>query len=223
MNGTSHTFRRALQALVLTASVAAVAVPTATAGSGGPGLVPSKLGTPDTRQENRSVSSAGLIPSTLGSQDPRDTASESVSGASVVARQLGSQDPRDTAFASVSESESSVVARQLGSQDPRDTASAVIAESSIVARQLGTPDTRDAAQPAWLRALEIRGEGMNELYADGNQGSVGTVEGASSNGGFDFGNLEIGIVVAVCGLLLLTALGIGARQARHTRHRLGSV
>jgi hypothetical protein len=202
MNGKAHTIRRTLQALVLTATVAAITVPVASAGNGG---------------------GAGLVPSRLGSPDPRESHGKVlVSQSSVVARQLGSQDPRDTAAESVSQS--SIVARQLGSQDPRDTASQVIAESSVVASELGTPDTRDAAgvvaQPAWLRALQIRGEGMNKLYADGNKTPVGNV--TSSDGGINFGNVGTGIVGAVCGLLLLTALGIGARQVRHTRHRLGS-
>jgi hypothetical protein len=224
MNGKAHTIRRTLQALVLTATVATITVPVASAGNGG---------------------GAGLVPSRLGSPDPRESHGKVlVSQSSVVARQLGSQDPRDTAAESVSQS--SIVARQLGSQDPRDTASQVIAESSVVASELGTPDTRDAAgvvaqpawlralqirgegmnklygnvQPGWLRALQIRGEGMNELYADGNTTPVGNV--TSSDGGINFGNVGIGIVGAVCGLLLLTALGIGARQVRHTRHRLGS-
>jgi hypothetical protein len=195
MNGTSHSIRRTLQGLVLTASVAAIVVPSAFAGSnGGPGLVPSKLGSPDPRESQGTVLSAGLVPSRLGSQDPRDTASQA------------------------------------------------IAESSIVASELGTPDTRDAVgqssdgdfmfrdyfrgthyvgQPDWLRALQIRGEGMNKLSADGKLNSAGTVV-ASSKDGFDFGQVGIGIVGVVCGLLLLTALGIGARQVRHTRHRLGS-
>ncbi len=202
MNGKAQTIRRTLQALVLTATVAAITVPVASAGNGG---------------------GAGLVPSRLGSPGPREAHG----------KVLGPQ--------------SSIVAGQLGSQDPRDTASQVIAESSMVASELGTPDTRDAArgvvgqpawlralqirgegmnklygnvQPGWLRALQIRGEGMNELYADGNTIPVGNV--TPSDGGTDFGNVGIGIVGAVCGLLLLTALGIGARQVRHTRHRLGS-
>ena len=177
MNGKSHTIQRTLRAVALTASVAAVAVPSAFAGnSGGPGIVPSKLGSPDPREANGNVNSAGLVPSRLGSQDPRDTASQA------------------------SGSQSSIVASRLGSQDPRDTASQVIAESSVVARELGTPDTRDAA---------LQANDGDFMFRDNFRGT-------------HFGNLEIGIVGAVCGLLLLTALGIGARQVRHTRHRLGS-
>jgi hypothetical protein len=204
MNSTSHTIRRTLQALAVTAAIAAVAAPAAGAVGRGSdaGIVPSKLGSPDPRESNTKVFSAGLVPSRLGSQDPRDSAAASFgSQASIVARQLGSQDPRDTAAASFG-SQASIVARQLGSQDPRDTASQVLAESSIVARDLGTPDTGSRNDTTSI----VRGGVVNQA-TDENR---------------DWSNLGIGIVVAACGLLLLTALGIGARQARHARHRLGS-
>ena len=206
MNGTSHSIRRTLQALALTASIAAVAAPeAAAAGYGSPGMVPSKLGSPDPREANSNVSSAGFVPSRLGSQDPRDTAAaSSVSRASIVARQLGSQDPRDTASQSLAQS--SIVARQLGSQDPRDTAAESVSQSSIVARQLGSPDTRDAVMQALDGGFFVRSTHDTAVPKDGR----------------DWSNFGIGIVVAACGLLLLSALGIGARQVRHTRHRLGS-
>ena len=234
MNGKSHTIRRTLQALVLTVSVAAVAVPSAF--SGNPGLVPSKLGSPDPRESQGNVTSAGLVPSKLGSQDPRDTAAASSgSQSSIVARQLGSQDPRDTASQVVAES--SLVASELGTPDTRDAALqandgdfmfrdyfrgthyvADAGQASLVARQLGSPDVQDAGLQS------NNGDFMFRDYFNGTHYVVrGHVEEQASAGdGINWSTIGIGIVGAVCGLLLLTALGIGARQVRHTRHRLGS-
>jgi hypothetical protein len=237
MNDKSHTIRRTLQAAVLAALVAAVAVPSAFAGnSGSPGIVPSKLGSPDPRESNGNVNSAGLVPSTLGSQDPRDTASEAAgSQSSIVARQLGSQDPRDTASQIVAES--SMVASELGTPDTRDAALQAndgdfmfrdyfrgthygprVGQASIVARQLGSPDARDAG---------LQWNDGDFMFRDYFNGTHYVVRGhleeqTSADDGIDWNTIGIGIVGAVCGLLLLTALGIGARQVRHTRHRLGS-
>ena len=82
MNRTSHTIRRKLGLVALSLTVAAVAVPAASAGQGDPGLVPSKLGTLDPRDtaqqtQKQSVQiqpEAGLVASVLGSPDTRDAA-----------------------------------------------------------------------------------------------------------------------------------------------------
>ena len=190
MNGTSHIQRR-LQVLVVAGVVAAIAVPAALAG--GPGLVPSKLGSPDPREGHSQVTSPGMVASKLGSQDPRDTLNDAIG-------------------------QSSIAARQLGSPDPRDTAGEVLAEQpSIVASRLGTPDTRDAAVSSYDGDFMFR-DYFRGTHWNGNE----QVQQAASNDGFDWSRLAIGIVVAVCGLLVLTALGIGARQVRHTRAGLGS-
>jgi hypothetical protein len=82
MNGKTH-MRRRLSVIALAASIAVVAVPAASAGSG---------------------YQAGLVPSKLGSQDPRETALESQTfSPSVVDRLVGSPDPRDSSVQSLNE------------------------------------------------------------------------------------------------------------------------
>lgn len=83
---------------------------------------------------------------------------------------------------------------------------------------------RDSPAAGTLAAPQekgLDGDYMLRDYLNGTHFQSQQAE-SSSNGGLDLGNIGIGIVGAVCGLLLLTALGIGARQVRHTRHRLGS-
>jgi hypothetical protein len=222
MNGKAHTIRQTLKTLAVVASVAAVAVPAAVAGnSDGPGLVPSKLGSPDPRESQGKVFSPGMIASKLGSQDPRDTAAETLSQASIVASRLGSQDPRDTAAAEIAES--SIVARQLGSPDTRDAALQSYDGDFMFRDYFG--GTHWASQPqstSNLNDLYRRNVALNDLHHGGQTAQVGGVSQVSTEDGFDWGNVEIGIVVAACGLLLLVALGIGARQVRQTRHGLGS-
>jgi len=73
-----------------------------------------------------------------------------------------------------------------------------------------------------LNYLYKRSVALNDLHHSGQTAQVGGVSQVSTSDAFDWGNLELGLVAAACGLLLLVALGIGARQVRHTRHRLGS-
>jgi hypothetical protein len=75
MKGKTNTTSRRLSLVALAASIAAVAIPAASAGGG---------------------YQAGLVPSKLGSPDPRDTAKTNQTfSPSVIDRQIGSPDPRD--------------------------------------------------------------------------------------------------------------------------------
>lgn len=82
MNRKTYRTRRRLSTVALIVSLAAVAVPAATAGGRhDPGLVPSKLGTVDPRDTARNQKQsveirpeAGLVASKLGSPDVRDAA-----------------------------------------------------------------------------------------------------------------------------------------------------
>lgn len=168
MNRKTHTSRRIVSALALIGSVAAIAVPTASAGNqNDPGIVPSKLGSQDPRDTvGKALFSPSIVASRLGSQDPRDTAVAELNQPSLVARQLGSPDARDSlaesntfgvaaqehgaaGFGNVDMGsdglyQPSLVAMKIGSQDSRDTVAENVPQSSIVANELGSPDTRDA-------------------------------------------------------------------------------
>ncbi len=141
-----------------------------------------------------STQQAGMVPGKLGSPDPRDSARNAFFSPGIVASRLGSPDPREAATQVLYSP--GIVASRLGSQDPRGTADEALSTSSIAASRLGSPDVRDAVASAQYTPV-------------------------SSNNGFDWGKVGIGII-AVCGLLLLVALGMGARQFRHSGHGLGS-
>jgi hypothetical protein len=238
MNGKTHKIRRAVSAFALIASVAVVAAPAAVAGNTQPGMVPSKLGSPDPRDSARKVLfTPSIVASRLGSDAAQDVAVKDNSD--LVARTY--------LYGTDSNGESSVVAIRLGSPDVRDNAiprGAAIGtdglngdfmfrdylrgthftgdSSSLVARQLGSPDIRDAAQRSSGYLMRSDFSGMHESSPQVAQ-PVDQVEGASTDDSVNWGKVGIGIAVAVCGLLLLVALGIGARQVRHGGHRLGSV
>jgi hypothetical protein len=153
---------------------------------------------------------------------------------------------RNYLYGTHSNGESSVVAIRLGSPDVRDSAiprGAVIGtdglngdfmfrdylrgthftrdSSSVVARQLGSPDIRDAAQKSSGNSMLTDFSGMHWASPLTAPPVVDATQ-ASTDDGINWGKFGIGIAVAVCGLLLLVALGIGARQVRHGGHRLGS-
>ena len=101
MKRKSYRIRQALFALALGVSVAAVAVPAATAGgSSDAGLVPARLGSPDPHAfVQHQLYAPSIVDSRLGSQDPREAAQQVLMAPGLVASRLGSQDPRDTARA----------------------------------------------------------------------------------------------------------------------------
>jgi hypothetical protein len=236
MNGKTHKIRRAVSAFALIASVAVVAAPAAVAGNTQPGMVPSKLGSPDPRDSARKVLfTPSIVASRLGSDAAQDVAVKDNSD--FVARTY--------LYGTDSNGESSVVAIRLGSPDDRDNAiprGAAIGtdglngdfmfrdylrgthftgdSSSLVARQLGSPDIRDAVQNSGNSMLTDF-SGMHWASPLTAQPVVDATQ-ASTDDGINWGKVGIGIAVAVCGLLLLVALGIGARQVRHGGHRLGS-
>ena len=74
----THTVRRVTHALGLVAASAALAAGAVAAGASpgfDPGLVPTRLGSPDPHDMAliSSVSSPGLVPARLGSPDPHDS------------------------------------------------------------------------------------------------------------------------------------------------------
>jgi hypothetical protein len=183
MNRRTHKFRRTVTSFALAASVAAVAVPAAAAvGPGSPGVIPSKLGSPDPR--------VSVQQGQLSSRLTVNTFAGSV-------REHGAAGYGNVQMASDESSQPSLVARQLGSQDSRDTAADSLPQSSIIASDLGSPDVRDAVE------------------------STQPTTNPSTDG-FGWGKGGIEIAVAVCGLLLLIALGFGTRRLHHGGHRLGS-
>jgi hypothetical protein len=83
MKGKTNNMKRRLSVVALATSLAAIAVPAASAGGG---------------------YQAGLVPTKLGSPDPRDTAQKlEAFSPSVVDRLLGSPDPRDSVASIVNE------------------------------------------------------------------------------------------------------------------------
>jgi hypothetical protein len=83
-----------------------------------------------------------------------------------------------------------------------------------------SPDTRDAAvaaQRALLAPLDGRSPDTKDAALTARYQTVSIAERR-----FDWGDFGIGIAAAVGGLLLLTALGAGLREARQVRHRLGN-
>ena len=145
----------------------------------------------------------GLVSSKLGSQDPRDTAGKALFWPGIVASRLGSQDPRDTAVDELNQP--SLVAMKLGSPDSRDT----------VAESLSFDSAAQEHRAALVRSMASN----NLLHHTITPTPVDSTQ--VSNDGIDWGKVGIGIAVAVCGLLLFGALGIGARQVRQGGHRLG--
>src|SRR5262249_44958700 len=106
-----------------------------------------------------------------------------------------------------------------------------------------SPDTKDAAVQAQLRMhnpgdgryyralspqrqasaimvapLDGRSPDTNAAAPTARHQTVSIVE----SGGFDWGDFGIGIGAAVGGLLLLTGVGVGLREMRQLRHRLGN-
>jgi hypothetical protein len=237
MNGKTHKIRRAVSAFALIASVAVVAVPAAVAGNSQPGIVPSKLGSPDPRDSAQKVLfTPSIVASRLGSDATQDLA----------VKDNGDFVARTYLYGTDSNGESSVVAIRLGSPDVRDNAiprGAAIGtdgldgdfmfrdylrgthftgdSSSLVARQLGSPDIRDAVQKSSGYSMLTDLSGMHWASPLTAPPVVDATQ-ASTDDGINWGKVGMGIAVAVCGLLLLVALGIGARQVRHGGHRLGS-
>ena len=106
-----------------------------------------------------------------------------------------------------------------------------------------SPDTKDAAAQAQLqtnnpgdgwyyRALAPQRQNSVTVPAPLDGRSPDTKDAADAaryqtvsileSSGFDWGDFGIGIAAAVGGLLLLTGLGAGLREARQVRHRLGN-
>jgi hypothetical protein len=199
MKGTSYTFRRAVSAFALAVSVAAIAVPAAGAvGPGSPGVIPSKLGSQDPKDAAAQV----LDEPSMHAVHLHPTATnEQFSPGAIVSRFGGTGQEHGAAasgnvqMGSEAPSLPSLVARQLGSQDSRDTAATSLPQSSIAASDLGSPDVRDAVESTRPTTIP-------------------------SNDGFDWGKGGIEIAVAVCGLLLLIALGIGSRRLHQGGGRL---
>jgi hypothetical protein len=133
----------------------------------------------------------------------------------IAARTLGSPDRQNSGRQAVFAP--GVVASRLGSPDSRDTASAVLYAPSVVVRNLGSPDPAGTAYESTFDAGMIGSLGSPDTRDVGAQSPL-----ASTDGGIDWGKVGIGIGVAFGAILLLGALGLGARQARHGRHRLGS-
>jgi hypothetical protein len=192
MNRKTHTSRRIVSALALIGSVAAIAVPTASAGNqNDPGIVPSKLGSQDPRDTvGKALFSPSIVASRLGSQDPRDTAVAELNQPSLVARQLGSPDARD----SLAESNTfGVAAQEHGAAGfgNVDMGSDGLYQASLVARQIGSPDARDS-------------------LADGNTFGIA----AQEHGASGFGNVNMGSD----GLYQpsLVAMKIGSQDSRDT-------
>jgi len=252
MNGKTHKIRRAVSAFALIASVAVVAVPAAVAGNTQAGMVPSKLGSPDPRESQKvkdvsdfialnylygtdSNGRSSIVASRLGSDATQ----------ALAVKNYGDFVARTYLYGTHSNGESSVVAIRLGSPNVREGGiprGAAIGtdglngdfmfrdylrgthftrdSSSLVARQLGSPDIRDAVQNSGNSMLTDF-SGMHWASPLTAQPVVDATQ-ASTDDGINWGKVGIGIAVAVCGLLLLVALGIGARQVRHGGHRLGS-
>ena len=96
MHRKTHTTRRMLQAFVVVASVAAIAVPTAIAGVDDPGVAARQLGSQDSRDTaGKALFLPGMVASRLGSQGSRETANEIPVASSIVAAHAGTPDSRD--------------------------------------------------------------------------------------------------------------------------------
>jgi hypothetical protein len=100
MKGKTNNMKRRLSVVALATSLAAIAVPAASAGGG---------------------YQAGLVPTKLGSPDPRDTAQKlEAFSPSVVDRLLGSPDPRDSVASIVNEPSMDEVHLYDGSREFRN-------------------------------------------------------------------------------------------------------
>jgi hypothetical protein len=114
MNGKTHKMRRRLSVAALAASIAAVAVPAATAGGGyEAGLVPSKLGSPDPHNlaQKHQAFSPSMIDRWIGSPDPRDSAGGVLDEPSMDEVHLYPRGGADESFSTRSDAVSSEILR----------------------------------------------------------------------------------------------------------------
>jgi len=217
MNRKTHTSRRIVSALALIGSVAAIAVPTASAGNqNDPGIVLRDAG--DATATKLVVTSRHAPPMTV----VRDAGDATEAKNALPGDYMFRDYFRGTHFTNDG---SSLVARQLGSPDIRDAAQ-TRSESAMLTDLSGMHWASPLTVAPVVASRQVtsaqieRSEAMNNLLHHTIQPAPVDTQVTSDNG-VNWGKVGIGIAVAVCGLLLLGALGIGARQIRHGGQRLG--
>lgn len=162
MNGNTHTIRRRLSVIALTASIAAIAIPAATAGGKdesarvlGPGLNTVEKQGPYGGYWIRRHESPRVLGPGLGTVEKRgpygaywvSKGAHQKFAPSIVLRLAGSQDPRDTAKVMLDEPSMDEVHLY-----PRGSAESSLSPASIVDRTLGSQDPRDTSR-------EVLGDG----------------------------------------------------------------